>query len=899
MENIGTFFSDLAKLDKTLQKTDKRLSDIEDVVVEHIADVKATSKITPEKGEKGDDGKSAYEIWLSKGGKGSEVAFLKSLKGKNGEDGKLIEKTVIREVSVKGEKGDKGDDGVSVVGVEKTDKSQLILILSDGSRTDPIDLPRGEKGESVHYTVNGGGGGGILKAGDIGRLVESASPDDDDEFTFVRDNKLLKIKKSNLVTGGAGTGDVVGGASSTDNAIARYNGTTGKVIQNSGATIDDSGNIAANNLSGTNTGDQSLFQTIAVSGQDNVVADSTTDTLTFVAGTNMTINTDAASDTVTFASSGGGGISWSDPVDADIIPDANNTRDLGSSGTAFTDVFKYNSYYTPQTSPTHQEGLLYYDSDDKCHVMYNDDSNVALQVGRENWIRVYNNSGSLIADGSTVYASGKEDVEDKLTIALARADSANTSRLLGLVTGDISNGAFGYVAQFGYVNGLDTSAFSDGEPVWLSADTAGGLTNVQPAAPNFSVFVGFVSDSSATVGNIFITALGNTSGSTIAGDATQLVQAARKGSAGTINKGDVVYISGYNVGQAIIEIELADADTDSAMPAIGVANDAISNSTTGNIVISGLVTGIDTSSFSVGDELFVSTTAGTFTTTKPVANDKIQKVAIVVRSNASTGAIQVIGAGRSNDVPNFTAADKYWYGGTGGVVTEGDITSAGRALIDDASASAQRATLGLVIGTDVQAYSSVLANTTASFTTADETKLDGIEALADVTDATNVVAALSGATLTGSLDMGGQNLLDVHELRLDAIPDTDETANGPTTDSINAGVTVAKFQLCYLATDGEWALADADAESTSVGMLAIALEAGTDTNPMKVALSGSFVRDDTWNWTTGDELYVSTTVGSITATAPSATGDVVRVVGYAVSADVVYFLPSGAWVTVA
>ena len=45
------------------------------------------------------------------------------------------------------------------------------------------------------------------------------------------------------------------------------------------------------------------------------------------------------------------------------------------------------------------------------------------------------------------------------------------------------------------------------------------------------------------------------------------------------------------------------------------------------------------------------------------------------------------------------------------------------------------------IGSTVQAYSSVLAGTTASFTTADETKLDGIEASADVTDATNVAAA--------------------------------------------------------------------------------------------------------------------------------------------------------------
>jgi len=59
--------------------------------------------------------------------------------------------------------------------------------------------------------------------------------------------------------------------------------------------------------SGTNTGDQNIFQTIAVAGQSNVVADSTTDTLTFIAGTGMTITTNATNDEITFTSSGGGG----------------------------------------------------------------------------------------------------------------------------------------------------------------------------------------------------------------------------------------------------------------------------------------------------------------------------------------------------------------------------------------------------------------------------------------------------------------------------------------------------------------------------------------------------------------------------------------------------------------
>lgn len=43
---------------------------------------------------------------------------------------------------------------------------------------------------------------------------------------------------------GGGSGDVTGAASSTDNAVVRFDGTTGKVIQNSVVTIDDSGNVA-------------------------------------------------------------------------------------------------------------------------------------------------------------------------------------------------------------------------------------------------------------------------------------------------------------------------------------------------------------------------------------------------------------------------------------------------------------------------------------------------------------------------------------------------------------------------------------------------------------------------------------------------------------------------------
>jgi len=58
---------------------------------------------------------------------------------------------------------------------------------------------------------------------------------------------------------------------------------------------------------GEGEANQNAFSTISVAGNDAVEADDVTDTVTFVAGSNMTITTDGTTDTITFASTGGGG----------------------------------------------------------------------------------------------------------------------------------------------------------------------------------------------------------------------------------------------------------------------------------------------------------------------------------------------------------------------------------------------------------------------------------------------------------------------------------------------------------------------------------------------------------------------------------------------------------------
>lgn len=86
---------------------------------------------------------------------------------------------------------------------------------------------------------------------------------------------------------------------------------------------------------------------------------------------------------------------------------------------------------------------------------------------------------------------------------------------------------------------------------------------------------------------------------------------------------------------------------------------------------------------------------------------------ILGSSGVATGA----STGRVDVTLDFSAADKYWYGGGGAVPTEGDITAAGRSLLDDATAADQRTTLGL--GTAAQANTGTGASDVPTITDAD------------------------------------------------------------------------------------------------------------------------------------------------------------------------------------
>jgi len=145
-----------------------------------------------------------------------------------------------------------------------------------------------------------------------------------------------------------------------------------------------------------------------------------------------------------------------------------------------------------------------------------------------------------------------------------------------------------------------------------------------------------------------------------------------KATAGTLAVGKPVKVTGYSSPDYLAE--LADADAPSLMPAMGIVATTITDSVAGTVVVAGRLANMDTSSFSVGDVLYVSTTPGVLVTAAPTGvTSQIQKLAQVLTSHASTGTVQVVGAGRSNAIPNI-AQDNLWLGNASGVGTSTPIT---------------------------------------------------------------------------------------------------------------------------------------------------------------------------------------------------------------------------------
>ena len=207
----------------------------------------------------------------------------------------------------------------------------------------------------------------------------------------------------------------------------------------------------------------------------------------------------------------------------------------------------------------------------------------------------------------------------------------------------------------------------------LSTGTPGGsTTQVQ-----FNDAGAFGGDAGLTYDktNDILTVTGNYEGD-INGAVLQKVY---NNTAGTLSKGEVVYLPGGNNGDNPYA-DLARADSIVTMPALGIVRNDITPTSLGEVVTSGELTGLGSllSGFTTGDTLYVSTTVdGGLQNTKPASEaNSIQAIGKVIKGGGG-GALTVLGAFRVNATPNLDSA-KIFVGSSANhsasVAMSGDVT---------------------------------------------------------------------------------------------------------------------------------------------------------------------------------------------------------------------------------
>jgi hypothetical protein len=308
-----------------------------------------------------------------------------------------------------------------------------------------------------------------------------------------------------------GTGDVVGPASATDEAIARYDGTTGKLIQGSVVTINNAGafqNIQSLNGSTLPASPGTLITTSDIANMVEV-GDPLTDLSSGAAPAGQVPQSDGAGN-ITWATPAGGG---------DVVGPASSTDNAIARFDLATGKLIQNSTVLLDdngklgqvdaidfdTTPTSAAaaGRMLWDSTEGSPKAGLAGGNVTALLGTDLHVLSYNNTGSPIAKGVVVRVNGSSGT--RLTIALAQGNGdPNSAETIGLTAEAIGNNASGYVITRGLIGSLNTNAFNEGDVLYLSPTIAGGITNVKPAAPDHMVRVGYCIKKSGGAGIIYV-----------------------------------------------------------------------------------------------------------------------------------------------------------------------------------------------------------------------------------------------------------------------------------------------------------------------------------------------------------------------------------------------------------
>lgn len=184
-----------------------------------------------------------------------------------------------------------------------------------------------------------------------------------------------------------------------------------------------------------------------------------------------------------------------------------------------------------------------------------------------------------------------------------------------------------------------------------------------------------VTTSLTASGNIYPTGLGvdrqilktDGDGNISFGYAEEIVAIVKNVSGGTLQKGTPVHATASGAMGNVVGIIAASASDASTMPATFVLNETLNDGDEGEALSSGFIQGVNTAAFEVGQIVYVGESGG-YTGTKPIGSNLIQNLGVVTKVGLTNGSGYILGAGRSNDLPNIQPG-YVWVGNANSVPT--------------------------------------------------------------------------------------------------------------------------------------------------------------------------------------------------------------------------------------
>ena len=543
------------------------------------------------------------------------------------------------------------------------------------------------------------------------------------------------------------------------------------------------------------------FATIAVSGQDNVVADSATDTLTLTEGSNVTITTNASSDTITIAS-----------TDTNTQLSSEQVQDIVGA------MFSSNT----ETRIT----ATYQDADGTIDLVVDD------MTANDNTQNTY----------AISCVDGDNSDEEKIRLTQGGADGVATDDVVLEAGTGLSIARSGDKITF-------TNTVTDTN-TQLSTEQVQDIVGAMFSSNTETRISATYQDADGTIDLVVddMTANDNTTYgvSCVDGDNSDEEKIRLTDSSGTTDDVVLEAGTGLSIARSGDKITFTNTVTDT--------NTQLTTEQVQDIVGAMFSSNTETrisATYQDGDgtiDLVVDDMTANDNTTYGVScvdGDNSDEEKIRLTDSSGTTDDVVLEAGTSLSIAR--SGDKITFSITGGGV---DTTQ----IADDAVTADKLANTAVTAG---------------SYTNADIT----------VDDQGRITSAASG---------------DTHELDgqiLEVITRSTAYNNGSFEGHVvkfgSDTLVALKF---YVYTSSGWTAVDADTESKTKGLFGLALGTSSATNGL---LTYGIIESSGFSsFSAGDTLYISTTEGAITSTAPTGSGDFVRVVGYGLGSNRIFIRPS-------